>query len=189
MRTLHGQFAPPIVPSQTDLLSFNNITMAAVIAADQNAQNNPQATDNHQSPTPGQAPSQQTLNVLVNTLLAPPQPVTDHAPSLDSVQVSQNASRPSSANGATPTPDQPQANPHQPPSPTAQQQMSIQSLLAAAHKPPNGQEDQPAVWNVNDTTSVRTIEPTPANGQVCPALSFPVIFGVIARADLACLNT
>lgn len=172
MRTLHGQFAPPFLPSQADPFNIHNINMAAVMNDD--AQRN----NDHQQPQSAaqQAPSQQSLNVLVNTLLASPQPDTAQAPPLDSAQQPQSASRPSSANGAAPAPDQAQANAPQPSSPTAQQQMSIQSLLTAARNPPNGQDGQQSVWNVNEITFMapRVDSPPTANGQV--SIAYPGYF-------------
>lgn len=154
MRSLRFQVLPPFIP-HSDPFAIHNINMAAV-AADDHAQQ-PQPNSDHAPLNPQQS----NLNILVRMLPSSILPHIREAHLPPPSQVSQNGSRPPSANGAPPAADQAQ---NVPASPTAQAQMSIASLLAGARNGP-GQDSHQGVWGVGEVPGSRNGEQL-ANGQV-----------------------
>lgn len=163
MRTLHGQFAPPFLPSQADHSGIHNIDMPVAV-------NDDALQDNDQQQL---LPSPQSLAVLVNSLLASHHADTTQPPPLDLVPDSEAASRLASTDGSQAASEQAQAKTPQPSVPTGQQHMSIQSLLSAALDPTNDQEGHQSVRSVNEIAFVGSRVDFPAMEKSQVSIMYP----------------
>lgn len=164
MRTLHGQFAPPFLPSQANHSDIHNIDTAAAV-------NDHALQDNDQQQL---IPSPQSLAVLVNSLLASHRVDTTQPPPLDLVPDSEDASCLASTDGSQVASEQAQYKTPQPSVPTGQQHMSIQSLLSAVlNSPPSDQEGQQSVQSVKDLTFMASHVETPATATSQVSTTYP----------------